>query len=154
MSKSGAAIDFSNVFKSYESVFPKEFLENNPFAKWFEVMGSGGFDAQKMMREHQDRLEALTLSNQQAALAYKAQIERQTEIFDAVMKAAADSIAKLDLSPTPEAAAKNLAIYSQAIETATKLMQRLSEETAAATQDAYAKIAKEVEAAISSLRVG
>lgn len=152
MPKQDAQADYSDVFRSYEFAFSNNFLKNNPFAKWIDALGLKGFDMDKLLRDNQHRLDALTRANQEAAAAYRTQIERQGEIIDAVLKAAAESALMLDMSATSEAASKNRETYSKAIETATTLMQRLSEETVAANQAAYQKIAKEVEAAIRTFQ--
>ena len=53
-----------------------------------------------------------------------------------------------DASPTPDAAKNNMEVYWEAVDTATRLMQKLSEETSAATGKVFENISKEVEAAM------
>ena len=152
MTQKKTQTDLSDVFKAYEKVFTNPFSEDNPFAKWMSDLGLGNLDPQRLIKENQDRLEALTRANQEAVAAFQAQVKRQAEIFDKIMTSARDAAGKIDVSGTSDAPQKNFAIYSEAMEAATKLMQKFAEESASASEEAYRKIMGEVETAAKSLK--
>ena len=152
MSKKKSSTDLSDVFKVYEKAFANPFGEDNPFTKWMGDLGLGNLDPQQLIKENQGRLEALTRANQEAAAAFQAHVKRQAEIFDAIMTSARDAADKIDVSGTTDAAQKNFAIYSEAMEAATGLMQKFAEESAAASEESYRKILAEVEAATKALK--
>ena len=138
---------FADAFKAYENPFAELFTKSNPFADWLGSMG-GKVDPQAMMQANKERVEALTRANEAAVSAYQGQVQRQMELFDTIMKSARDSMSKLDASPTPDAAKNNMEVYWEAVDTATRLMQKLSEETSAATGKVFENISKEVESAM------
>jgi hypothetical protein len=148
----GKINDFRDVFAAYEKFFIKPMTEVNPFAKWLSGGSAGSFDAKKLLDEHQVRLQALTRANQEAAAAFQKHIQRQSEIFETIMKSAQETAAKVQVSGKPEAAEANAKLFSAAIKSATQLMQQLSEETAAASEEAYRKIRSEIDTAMEKIR--
>jgi hypothetical protein len=148
----GKINDFKDVFAAYEKFFIKPMTEANPFVKWLSDGSAGNFDSKRMLDEHQVRLRALTRANEEAAAAFQKHIQRQSEIFETIMKSAQDSAAKVQVSGKPEATEANAKLFSSAIKTATQLMQQLSEETAAASEEAYRKIRSEIDTAMEKFR--
>lgn len=152
MSDKKPAMDFNEAFKAFDpkSMFP--FLAVDRLDDWSRLQGFDSLDPAAMANVHQGRLQALAQANEQAMALYRLQVERQSRIFDAIMSAARENLKRLDASGGAQAPKSMVKVYSDAMDRAVALMQRLSEETLAAALEAHERISDQVDAAADDLR--
>ncbi len=143
--------DYSSFLKMYDPKNFTGFFDPEAAGSWLKSQGIAGLDPAAILAENQERFGALSRANEDASEAFRDQIERQAAIFEQIMNEARKSVENLDLSGSDNSLHRNLKIYSRAVGTAVSLMQQLSEETRAASEEVHRKIAKQVEAAVKDM---
>lgn len=150
MSDKTTAYDFEKAFRAIDPKTLLSFFRVDSFSDWIQSQGFDQLEPGTIMKVQQERLEALAKANEAAVTFYRTQLERQAQLFDDVMQAAWARPRQEDVSEEAKASRNNFDLQNAAVETAIKLMQRYSEETAFAAQEAYQKVSAEFQASLKS----
>ena len=148
MSDKTTAYDFEKAFRAIDPKTLLSFFRVDSFSDW--IQGFDQLEPGTIMKVQQERLEALAKANEAAVNFYRTQLERQAQLFDDVIRAAWSRSGQGDVSEGTKASGSSLERQKAAVETAIKLMQRYSEETALAAQQAFEKVSAEYQTSLNS----
>ena len=150
MSDKTTAYDFEKAFRAIDPKTLLSFFRVDSFSDWIQSQGFDQLEPGTIMKMQQERLQAFTKANEAAVNFYRTQLERQAQLFDDVIRAAWSRSGQRDVSEGTKASGSTLERQKAAVETAIKLMQRYSEETALAAQQAFEKVSAEYQTSLNS----
>ncbi len=143
--------DFSPFLKMCDPQNFAPFFDTETATSWLKAQKIDGLDPSTILAENQSRIDALKQANEKAIAGLGALMKRQAAIFEQIMNAARENTDKLDLSESQNSSHRNIKVCSEAIGTAVKLMEQLSDETRTASDDVFREISKQVDTAVEAI---
>lgn len=144
--------DLSEITKLFDPERIAKLFDPKSMFEQFPAVQNSPVDLAQIIERNRRSFDAMVEANKAAAASYRDMTEKQMEIFNQLTRVAADYAANVDTSGNPNAAKRNMDVYSKAIEKAFGLMQKMAEAGREANQKAFDSIQKQVVAAVEELK--
>ena len=114
--------------------------------------GSGNFDFNSVMQDHQKNYDAMLEANRSATVAYNDFYQMQMAIFQELMEAARSVAESDEIMQDAEKSTRQAEIYQAATDKALANMTELAIQTRKATEDVFSAIEARISDAVADLK--